>query len=673
MPEQLRHWRLTRDDQQRAWLTLDHADAQANVLSAAVLSELACLVDELEKHAPRSLILQSGKANGFIAGADIKDLQALASNENPEPLLRQSRQLFDRFAALPFPTVALIKGFCLGGGLELALACKYRIAIEDAKTKLGLPEVLLGLHPGWGGTVRLHEHVPLTEAMSLLLTGKTVDARKAKKLGLVHHCVAERHALRAATSVADQGAEPAGRNTLDAILRTSFAKPWIVKKLRADLASKVRPEHYPAPYAMVDLWANASRDTAEQLENETHSFCRLLQSDTSRNLTRVFFLQERLKGLAKEVAFRPRHIHVIGAGIMGGDIAAWCALQGYNVTLQDQSAERIAPAMKRANELFSRRLKESRLVRSAQDRLVPDLNGHGIKRANVIIEAIFENLEAKQNLHAELERLASPDALLASNTSSLPLADIASRLQHPERLVGVHFFNPVAKMQLVEIVRETNTDPTALAHATAFIRAIDRLPLPVKSRPGFLVNRILMPYLTEAVQILSEGIPPEIIDLVALNFGMPMGPAELADTVGLDICLHVGKVLTQHYGGELPSRIEQMVAAGHLGRKTGQGFYRYAKGEMVKNKNAFDGVAPVDISDRLILRLINETAACMREGTVADSDMADAGMIFGAGFAPFRGGPLHYAHQRGKEAVRMRLLELAERYGPRFKPDEYWS
>jgi len=356
-------------------------------------------------------------------------------------------------------------------------------------------------------------------------------------------------------------------------------------------------------------------------------------------------LQERLKALGKEGDFKAVRVHVVGAGTMGGDIAAWCALRGLTVTLQDQNAERLAPAMGRAAKLFADRLRDPRRVRDASDRLIPDVAGDGVARADVIIEAIFENVDAKRSLFAALETKAKPTAILATNTSSIPLEDIATAMSNPARLIGLHFFNPVPKMMLVEIVQGRQTSGDLTAAAAAFVRQIDRLPLPVKSAPGFLVNRVLAPYLMTAMRCVDEGIAPETIDEAALRFGMPMGPIELADTVGLDICVAVGKMLTPD--ATPPKKLTELVAAGHLGRKTNRGFYRYVNGKPAKQAAADP---PAGLADRLIGPFVAEAKAALAEGIVADGDLVDAGAIFGTGFAPFRGGPIHYAETEGQRA-----------------------
>ena len=391
-------------------------------------------------------------------------------------------------------------------------------------------------------------------------------------------------------------------------------------------------------------------------------------SETASNLIRAFLLRERLKAFAKESSFRPQHVHVIGAGVMGGDIAAWCAMRGLKVTLQDQSYEKISPAIARAYKLYSKKLRKPRLVQSAMDRLIPDPDGHGIARADVIIEAVFENLQVKQTLMKKIEAFAKPEAIIATNTSSIPLDEISQAMKNPQRLVGIHFFNPVAKMQLVEVVSSATTSQEITQQSCTFVNQIGRLPLPVKSSPGFLVNRVLMPYLMECVQLLEEGYRAETIDEAAKSFGMVMGPVELADTVGMDVCLAVAENLTAHFGGSVPQKLRDMVAAGKLGRKSGEGFYKYKNGKPIKHKpNQAD--VQKEIAPRLILRMVNEAATCIREGVVADADLLDAGMIFATGFAPFRGGPMHYAQQFGHDKLNELFAKLETQHGERFKAD----
>jgi len=662
------HWRLEKDEDNIGWLYFDKADSGANALSADVLEELDLILKNLLEEKLQGLVILSAKPNGFIAGADIKEFTKLKDSSAAEKLIRSGQSVFDRLENMPFPTVSQIHGFCLGGGLELALACRYRVAEDHHRTRLGLPEVKLGIHPGFGGTVRLPRLIGAPKAMELMLTGRAIDARKAKKIGLVDYVVPLR-SLKKMSVICIKNNPPVQKPSLTLRLTNStFARPFLKKALLKNIKKRVKKDHYPAPYAMIDLWSSHAGNPKKMLIEEARSVAGLLTGTTAQNLVRVFFLMERLKSMGRGTDFNASHVHVIGAGIMGGDIAAWCALQGLKVTLQDREAKYIAPAMKRAYKLFRKRLRTPRLVQSAMDRLMPDIQGKtGLQHADVVIEAIYENAEAKQDLFRTIEHVIKPDALLATNTSSIPLEELNMALSKPERLVGLHFFNPVAKMQLVEIVSTASTGPDEVSKAKAFTRQIDRLPLPVQSTPGFLVNRVLMPYLLEAVSMVEEGISPVDIDRVAVDFGMPMGPILLADTVGLDICLHVAEIISKGLNITIPDRLRTLVKEGKLGKKSGQGFYSYKKGKQIAPA-ASSGALAQDITDRLILRIVNESVSCLNEGVVKDADLLDAGIIFGTGFAPFRGGPLHYQYTEGIRNLSHRLKELEEHYGKRFHP-----
>ncbi|CAG0990199.1 3-hydroxyacyl-CoA dehydrogenase / enoyl-CoA hydratase / 3-hydroxybutyryl-CoA epimerase [Burkholderiales bacterium] len=637
----LRHWRIDREADGLAVLVLDKADATTNTLSAAVLAELNDVLGILDRDRPRALLIRSGKANGFIAGADIDELGEIATEEGAAALVRRGWDTFERLAAVPYPTLALIRGFCLGGGLELALACRYRVAVDEPSTRMGLPEVMLGIVPGWGGIKRLPRLIGGPAALDLMLTGKTVDTRRARKLGLVDEAVPARIMENTVRGVLKALPPPRKLPFALALTLNPLARRVIVAQAEKAVAKRARRMHYPAPYAILELWRRHDGNALAPAPGDAASIVSLVRSPTAANLIRVYKLQERLKSLGKEDAATCSHVHVVGAGTMGGDIAAWCALRGLTVTLQDQSAERIAPAMGRAVKLFGERLRDPRRARDAADRLIPDVAGDGIARADVIVEAIFENVDAKRALFASVEARAKPGALLATNTSSIPLEEIASALADPSRLIGLHFFNPVARMMLVEVVVGAATRPALVAPAAAFVRQIDRLPLPVKSAPGFLVNRVLAPYLMAAMRAVDEGISPETVDEAALAFGMPMGPIELADTVGLDICVAVGRLLGTDTAP--PRELTRHVEAGELGRKSGKGYYRWEAGKAVKGAA---GTVPDGLAGRLVGPYVDEAKAALAEGIVADADLVDAGAIFGTGFAPFRGGPLHYSATR---------------------------
>jgi 3-hydroxyacyl-CoA dehydrogenase/enoyl-CoA hydratase/3-hydroxybutyryl-CoA epimerase len=602
-----------------------------------VLAEFDRVLDEVAALKPRGMVIRSGKPSGFIAGADITEFLQIRNGEDAKRMVSGGWEPFNKLERLPFPTVALIQGFCMGGGLELALACRYRVAVDDPRTRLALPEVMLGIWPLMGGVMRLPRLVAPPQALDMMLTGRAVDARRARRMGLVDAAVPVRVAENAARMTVLKPPPRRRLPLLASLMGMPAVRPFIANMARKQVAKRARRDHYPAPYAIIDAWAKYDGDPFRIPDADPASIVPLIEGATARNLIRAFFLQERLKTLGKESDFKATRVHVIGAGVMGGDIAAVCAMRGLRVTLQDQSAERLAPAMKRAADLFKRRLRDKARIRDALDRLIPDLAGDGARHADVIIEAIFENLDAKRALFAKLESVAKPDAILASNTSSLKLADIATALRDPTRLVGIHFFNPVPQMQLVEIVHGEQTRPEIARDAAGFVRAIDKLPLPVKDAPGFLVNRVLGPYIQQALRMVDEGVAPETLDAAMEAFGMPMGPIELADVVGLDICMAVGKELTGET--EPPKKLDQLVKAGHLGKKTGRGFYAWVDG---KAQKAQAGTVSADLQERLVGPYLDEARKAVDEGIVSDADLADAGLIFATGFAPFRGGPLHY-------------------------------
>jgi len=665
------HWSLTRDADNVGWLLFDKKDSSTNTLNEATIRELDDILNGITSAPLKALIIRSAKKSGFIVGADISQFKTLNTAEEATTLIRQGQAVFNKLAALPFATIAVIEGFCLGGGLELALACRYRLAEDSPKTKLGLPEVKLGIHPGWGGTVRLPALVGPLNAMDVILSGRNLSAKAAKKLGVVDEALPKRVLEKAAKDYVNRAATKKSGFSFNTVTELPPARMALGKLFKSQLNQKISEKHYPAPYRVVDNWVKYGVNDKQAMDQEAISIGKLLVSDTARNLVRVFFLQDQLKGLAKNTDFKPKHVHVVGAGVMGGDIAAWCALRGMNVTLQDQAPKMIGNAIKRAALLAQKILKEKHLVEAVLDRLQPDPKGYGIAHADVIIEAITEKVAAKQGLFSSLEKQARKDAVLATNTSTIPLEEISSVLQEPNRLVGIHFFNPVSKMPLVEVVHAPTTSKQVIDKAMSFVKAIDKLPLPVKSSHGFLVNRILMPYMLEAVNLLEEGISGPAIDKAAVDFGMPMGPIELADTVGLDICLAAIQELADVLGAKVPPKLQEYVARGDLGRKTGKGFYNYKNGKVIKPK--VTGTISEDVTNRLILRLLNEAVACLREGIVENADLLDAGCIFGIGFPPFRGGPIHYIRKEAQGSVLDLLQAFNTRYGDRFAPDQGWQ
>ena len=643
-----KHWKLEREtgDQNAglAWAILDTANSSTNTLGAEVMAELGLILDECERTPPRGLVFKSAKDAGFIAGANIEEFTTADTPEKARALIQRGWDAYNRLAAVSYPTLALVRGHCMGGGTELALACRYRIAVDEPGTKFALPEVMLGIVPGWGGMLRLPQIVGPAAALDMMLTGKNIDAKRAKKMGLADACVPPRVMENAARMLVLSGKPPRqAQLPFMQKLMNGPLKGMVAKGAKKQVAKRARQEHYPAPYAIIDQWQNYGGNTLAVPADQPTSLDALIRHSTTRNLIKVFFLQDRLKGFGKDAkSFAPRHVHVVGAGVMGGDIAAWCALRGMTVTLQDQSVERIAPAVGRAAKFFEKKLRDRKLARFALDRLIADPKGDGVRQADVIIEAIFENLDAKQKLFADIEARARPDAVIASNTSSLKLADIAATFKDPSRLVGIHFFNPVAMMPLVEVVAGEKTAPEVAQKAAAFVRKIDKLPLPVKDAPGFLVNAVLGPYMNEAMKCVDEGIAPETIDAALVAFGMPMGPIELADTVGLDVAVHAGKQLVAD--AVPPKKLVELFEAGKLGKKSGQGFYTWVDGKAQKVGGG--DTANPELAQRMLKPLLDATQRLVKEGVVADAELADAGVIFGTGFAPYTGGPMNYLANR---------------------------
>jgi len=642
------HWRLERDADDILWLFLDRQDETVNALSAAVLRELDAIIAYAESQLPAGVAILSGKATGFVLGADIREFSGFSDAAQVTASIREVHAMFSRLEALRCPTVAAFEGYCLGGGLELALSCGYRIARDVPATRIGFPEVQLGIFPGFGGSARSVSRIGGMKAMELMLSARQLNARQARAVGLVDEVIGRHEELYWAARRAILARRKSSAPSL--LARATNLTPvrrLLAKQMRKQTAARAREAHYPAPYRLIDTWERFGGDRAAMLQAEAEEVGRLMVTPQAGGLRRVFGLMDRLKREGRQSEFRARRVHVIGAGVMGGDIAAWCVLQGLEVTLQDREMKFIEPALKRAETLFRKKRLEPAAVKSALARLQPDVEGTGVSKADVVIEAIVERLDAKQALLAQVETRLRPGAILATNTSSIPLEAIATALQDPSRLIGLHFFNPVAKMPLIEVVRGVQSDEESLRRGAAFCGQINRYPLPVSSSTGFLVNRVLAPYMLEAMIMHAEGIPLEAIDAAAEAFGMPMGPVELADTVGLDVCLMVTGTLNA--GADASSATQSaadtlrtLVNAGHLGRKSGKGFYTWSNDKARKQHGKTTGQDLAALSARLIKVYTAECQAALRDGIVADADLLDAGMIFGTGFAPFRGGPLHY-------------------------------
>ena len=663
------HWRLVTDADGVAWLALDKAGASTNSLSREVMAELAAILGDLAQAPPKALIVTSAK-RGFIAGADIKEFVGIRTPDQAYELIRGGQEVLDQLAGLACPTVAAINGFALGGGLEVALACRYRVLVDDPSATLGFPEVQLGVHPGFGGTVRAVQLAGPIAAMDLMLTGRTIRPKQALDMGLVDRLAPVAQLDATAKQVALAPPPVREPKLVHRLSNLAIVRPVLAGQMRSRVARRARPEHYPAPYAMIGLWQRHGGKRKRAYEAEARSMAELLCTPTSRNLVRVFFLQDRLKSAGKSGGAPAKHVHVIGAGVMGGDIASWCAARGLTVTLQDRGKQYIAPALERARKFFEKRYPDAAKREETMARLTADVEGRGVPQADIVIEAIFEDLNAKRELYSHLEPRMKPLAVLATNTSSIVLEQLAANLAAPERLIGLHFFNPVARMPLIEVIHAERTQPRNVQAGLAFARQIDKLAIACRSSPGFLVNRVLMPYLSEAIRAAEEGIPLALIDTAAEEFGMPMGPIELADVVGLDVVMSVGKVFFQG-GAEVPHVLSIRYEQKKFGKKSGEGFYVWRDDKPQKAPTA--APAPPDLQDRLLLPLVNEAVAVLRERIVEDADLIDAGVIFGAGFAPFRGGPIQYARTRGVDAILARLEELRSVHGERFAPDAGWQ
>ena len=667
------HWKAALRDDGVLVLSFDRQGESVNTFAQDVLIELDGLLERLALDPPRGLVLRSAKDKGFIAGADIREFREFDAKGTIGDSIHRGQQVFQRLADLPCPTVAAIHGFCMGGGTEISLACDYRVASNDGSTRIGLPEVNLGIYPGWGGSVRLPRLVGAPAAFDMMLTGRALSAKAACNIGLVDKVAEPALLVDTAAGLALKGTtRPFKQRFMGWATNTWPVRQALAPILVKKVAGKARREHYPAPYSLIETWRRSGGGLQSRLDAERRSVVKLAGTPTARNLTRVYFLQERLKGLGGRDHGVER-VHVVGAGVMGGDIAAWTAYKGFQVTLQDREQPYIDKAIERAQGLFAKKVKDDAKRPEVAARLKSDLEGAGVAGADLVIEAIIEDADAKRGLYAQAEPKLGPGALLSSNTSSIPLDALATGLQRPAQFAGLHYFNPVALMPLVEIVRHDAMAPETQDRLAGFCRAIGKLPVPVAGSPGFLVNRLLFPYMLEAANAYAEGIPGPAIDRAAVKFGMPMGPIELIDTVGLDVAAGVAGELAPFLGLEIPAALAQPPEAGKRGKKDGQGLYAWEDGKAKKPELPKDYKAPDDLEDRLVLALLNEAVAALAEGVVEDADLLDAGVIFGTGFAPFRGGPIQHIRDTGADKLLDRLKALQGKYGERFAPRPGWD
>lgn len=683
-----------------AWLVLDEPGKKVNTLSSRLFQWFGEQIAFLESERPAGLALLSGKPDGFVAGADLEELARLTDRDEILDLLSRGHELVSRLEALPFPTVALIHGAALGGGLELALACRHRIATHHPKTRLGLPEVQLGLIPGLGGTQRLPRLIGVPDALDLILTGKQVDARKARKLGLVddvcHPADLTAAALRWLQGGAREARADAAKKSLAARAGTLLTRvPVAADRLIWDKARKGVLEktggHYPAPLVAISIVRDGLKlPLPRALELESGAFSELVASDTAKNLISLFFRKNEVEGRAARLgrAARPlSRIGVLGAGLMGSGVAQVLADRGLQVVMKDRDAKALARGIEAAAEYFRGKQKRRRLTAAEAQvglaRIFPTLDYAALARTGLIIEAVFEDLALKHAVLREVEENGPDGLIFASNTSAIPISEIARASRRPENVVGMHFFSPVPKMPLLEIVRHPGTSAETLATAVEAGRRMGKTVIVVEDGPGFFTSRVLAPFLNEACWLLSEGAAIDQVDKAMKEWGWPVGPFALMDEVGLDVGAHVGQLLHERFGERLapPAVFARLLEDGRLGRKTGRGFYLYEgekkgdKGERPVDATVYRriGWRPASISDqeiteRCYFQMLNETARVMEEGIVTHPADIDIGVVFGFGFPPFRGGLLKTADARGLPEIVARMKAYAEKSGERLAP-----
>ena len=666
-----------------AFLTFDRPSSAANIFDQATFEQLNTFLDQVQNDASvRGLVIVSAKPKIFIAGADLTGFSKDPSPESLAKLIEQGQRTFDRIATLKFPTVAAIHGVALGGGLEIALACDYRIASLDSATKVGLPETTLGIIPAWGGCTRLPRLVGLPAALEVILSGRQYPTKQALKLGLIDDST---HRERLEGLAIKKIVESQGRKR---VTKTHFSNIGPLATIIADRAKKKTIEktrgHYPAPLKALEVVVNGLKSpTAASFENEKKAFIELAKGEVAQNLIRVFFLQERAKKLTVgdlKPEVKPKRALVVGAGLMGSGIAQWLSARGLNVVLKDIGPEPLGKGLQAIDRVYRDAVKRKILsevdARAGFDRILPVYEDVPLTNIDLAIEAAVEKLDLKKQIFSALEPKIPNVLLIASNTSGLSIDAISEGMAHPEKVVGAHFFNPVHRMQLVEVVRGSRTSETVLAMAIQFVKSIGKLPVLVQDSPGFLVNRILLPYMVEAIRIFSEGHSVEAIDRTMLDFGMPMGPLRLNDEVGLDVSQHVGSDLAARVSHLPPLNdvLPRMIEKGWLGKKSGAGFYVYRdrsetpNPELKELQPSFHPTNADQLSDRLVFIMVNEAARVLEEKVVTNPEDVDFGMIMGTGWAPFRGGPLKYADSVGISTVVSRLNHLAGKFGEHFKP-----
>ena len=682
-----------------AIVTFDLPGEKVNKFSTPVMAELSSLVDRLSAaEGIRALLFRSGKPDIFIAGADVREIENVTTSEEGRTASAVGQRIFERFAQLPFPTVAAIRGACLGGGTELALACDWRVCSDSPKTKIGLPEVNLGILPGWGGTQRLPRLVGLAAGLDLILTGKQIDGKRAARTGLADAVVPDAifDAWSETFARGKFGArKPRGRRArLSLAARLLEGNPagraLVFRKARAAVLARTHG-HYPAPIEALEAVREGlgkRMDAALAIENARLG--KLIGTPVQRRLLRIFFWTEDVRketgAINPTVAPRPVHrVGVLGAGVMGGGIAQLAADRGFPARMKDIAPEPLAHGFRAAADIWKEKMRRRRMTPSEFRRKMALLSGGldyaGFARAEVTIEAVVEKLEIKQAVLREWEDAVGDDAIFASNTSTLPISRIAAAARQPRRVAGMHFFNPVHRMPLVEVIRGEKSSDETIATIFDLAKKMGKTPVVVRDAPGFLVNRILAPYLSEAVRLLEEGCRIEDVDDALTRFGMPVGPLALLDDVGIDVAAKGGQTMAAAFPERLPlsARFEAFTAQGRLGRKTGRGFYRYRGSRREKpdpETYSLIGAGPAKaaalppdvIEARLLMPMVNEAAFCLEDRIVDSAAKLDLAMIFGTGFPPFRGGLLQYADDLGADRIVNRLQDLAERLGARFAP-----
>ncbi|HWN41761.1 MAG TPA: 3-hydroxyacyl-CoA dehydrogenase NAD-binding domain-containing protein [Thermoanaerobaculia bacterium] len=677
-----------------AWLVLDDPAKKVNTLSTRLFEWFEEQVSRAEQERPDALVILSGKPDGFVAGADIEELQTLKEPGQVIEMLQRGHALMNRLAELPFPTVAAIHGACLGGGLELALACRFRIATEHPKTRLGVPEVQLGLIPGLGGTQRLPRLIGVPAALDLILTGRQVDACKAKRLGLVDDTCHPADLRTAAERWARGKSEskPVGgfaRKATDFIARTPLTDRIVFDKARAGVMEKTGG-HYPAPLVAVEVVREGIKlPLARALDVEAGAFSQLVTSDTAKALMSIFFRKNEVEARAAKIAKKARpvgKVGVLGAGFMGAGIAQVLAEKGTQVVMKDRDLAALGRGVAFSSERFRDQVKRRRMSeaesKTALGRIQPTLDYAPFRRVDLVVEAVFEDVGIKHAVIRETEAAAPEGLIFASNTSAIPIARLAEASRRPENVVGMHFFSPVHKMPLLEIIRHPGTSEEALATVVEVGRRMGKTVIVVGDGPGFFTTRVLSPFLNEAAWLLAGGASIDQVDLAMTRWGWPVGPFALMDEVGLDVGRHVGEVMRESLGDRLtaPPVFQRMIDDKRLGRKSKRGFYLYGDEGKKKGSRPVDPAvyrlldwSPVPVSDEEIvercwLQMLNETARCMEEGIIKDPADVDIGVIFGFGFPPFRGGLLQEADRHGLAWVVSKLEGYAAKHGSRLEP-----